>query len=259
MSNEIGEFIRRKRKEAKMTLKQVSEGAGISFPYLSTLETGKRENPSAEVLNNIAGVLGVQPVEILTVAGYLTPVEPDKVEKDQCQSYRLNPLEMLLGVQPLVLKNIFKSYVKLCDLKIDDYELLNVSEEFLNKTTSKEYLDLVIINHKELLHIYVFLAASTQVTGARVPEETIWRWAGNPKGNADIIEKEMDFDAFEIWYKLYFKNKILDEYEDYELRNGLDNSFDITQIMDSNTIIFQGKILSPRIVDSVKTLLENAK
>ena len=262
MSNEIGEFIRRKRKEAKMTLKQVSEGAGISFPYLSTLETGKRENPSAEVLNNIAGVLGIQPVEILTVAGYLAPTDMDKVaekEKDYLQFNRFNPLEILTKVKPDVLKNIFKSYINIVDLKASDYKVLNVSEEFLKKITPKEYVDLLIINHKELLHIYVFLAATSEISGNNIPASTIWRWAENPKKNENIIEKEIDFAAFGIWYKLYFFNKILDEYGNYELRNSIDYSFDITQLMENDTILFQGKILSPRVVKSIRIFLENTQ
>ncbi|MDE0582019.1 helix-turn-helix domain-containing protein [Planococcus sp. A6] len=262
MVNEMGKFIRQKRKEANMTLKQVSKEAGISFTYLSTLETGKREKPSAEVLNNIAGVLGVQPVEMLTVGGYLTPTEVDKVgekENDQWQLNRLNPLEMLSEIQPAVIKNIFKSYMKNVDFKTNDYELLNVSEEFLKKITPKEYVDLVVVNHKELLHIYVFLAAINQFTGNSISSETIWNWVQNLKENADVIEKEMDFAAFEMWYKLYFTDNLLDEFGDYELQNSREYSFDLTPIMENDTVVFKGKIMSPRVLKSLRVLLENVQ
>ncbi|WP_341959916.1 helix-turn-helix domain-containing protein [Planococcus maritimus] len=262
MSNEIGEFIRKKRKEAKMTLKEVSENAGISFPYLSTLETGKKTNPSAEVLNSIAGVLGVPPVEILTVAGYLTRDEVEgKVDKKYLQwnLNHLSPLEMLTTIQrPDVIRNIFKSCVKNANLKVDNYELLNVSEEFLVKITSKEYVDLLVIRHKELLHIYVFIAAITQITGIVIPSETIWKWVDNLNGKTDVIEKSLEFDAFDIWYKLYFKDGILDNFGDYELQSTIDYSFDISPVTEYDTILFEGKLLSPSVVKSLRVLLENA-
>lgn len=262
MSNEIGEFIRKKRKEAKMTLKEVSEDAGISFPYLSTLETGKRTNPSAEVLNNIAGVLGVPPVEILTVAGYLTRNEIEEkadIEHVKWNLNHLSPLEMLTTIQRTdLIRNIFKSYVKNAGLKVDNYELLDVSEEFLEKITSKEYVDLLVIKHKELLHIYVFIAAITQITGIVIPSETIWKWVANLNGKIDVIEKTLEFDAFDIWNKLYFKDGILDDFGNYQLQNSVDYSFEVSPVMEYDTILFEGKILSPKVVQSLRVLLENA-
>ena len=40
-----------------MTLKELAEKSGVSAGYLCHLEKGKRDNPSTEVMENIAKVL----------------------------------------------------------------------------------------------------------------------------------------------------------------------------------------------------------
>ena len=49
--------IRKYRKEKGMTMKEMAEKCGISIGYLSHLEKGSRNNPSKEVMKNIAVVL----------------------------------------------------------------------------------------------------------------------------------------------------------------------------------------------------------
>ena len=51
----VGEFIRAQRESARMSLRRLSEVAGISNPYLSQIERGLRK-PSAEILQAIARV-----------------------------------------------------------------------------------------------------------------------------------------------------------------------------------------------------------
>ena len=50
---ELGEFIRQQRGTARLSLRRMSEIAGISNPYLSQIERGLRK-PSAEILQGIA-------------------------------------------------------------------------------------------------------------------------------------------------------------------------------------------------------------
>ncbi len=49
--------IRKYREERKMTLKELANSSGISVGYLCHLEKGSRDNPSKEVMENIAIVL----------------------------------------------------------------------------------------------------------------------------------------------------------------------------------------------------------
>ena len=56
--NELGEFIREQRNSARLSLRRLSELAGISNPYLSQIERGLRR-PSAEILQQIAKALRI--------------------------------------------------------------------------------------------------------------------------------------------------------------------------------------------------------
>jgi transcriptional regulator with XRE-family HTH domain len=49
----IGEYIRQQREQAKISLRQLAQSAGVSNPYLSQIERGLRR-PSAEILQQIA-------------------------------------------------------------------------------------------------------------------------------------------------------------------------------------------------------------
>src|SRR6202000_71689 len=51
--NSIGDYIRQQREQAKISLRQLADQAGVSNPYLSQIERGLRK-PSAEILQQIA-------------------------------------------------------------------------------------------------------------------------------------------------------------------------------------------------------------
>ena len=53
---DLGSFIREQRASARLSLRRLSELAGISNPYLSQIERGLRR-PSAEILQQIAKAL----------------------------------------------------------------------------------------------------------------------------------------------------------------------------------------------------------
>lgn len=67
---DIGEFIREQRRNAKISLRQLAEQAGVSNPYLSQIERGLRK-PSAEVLQQIANALRVSTPIMYLRAGLL--------------------------------------------------------------------------------------------------------------------------------------------------------------------------------------------
>ena len=52
----IGEQLRLARQQRGETLRQVAERAGVSTPYLSEVERGRKE-PSSEILSAITGSL----------------------------------------------------------------------------------------------------------------------------------------------------------------------------------------------------------
>ena len=56
--DDVGEFIREQRNLGELSLRRLSEMAGISNPYLSQIERGLRR-PSAEILQQIARALQI--------------------------------------------------------------------------------------------------------------------------------------------------------------------------------------------------------
>jgi transcriptional regulator with XRE-family HTH domain len=67
---DLGEFIRDQRRTARLSLRKLSELAGISNPYLSQIERGLRK-PSAEILQAIARALRISSETLYVRAGFL--------------------------------------------------------------------------------------------------------------------------------------------------------------------------------------------
>lgn len=72
----VGRQLREARTSAGRTLADVAGEAGISVPYLSEVERGRKE-PSSEVLGAIHGALGLSLVDLTTrVSRSLAPQGP---------------------------------------------------------------------------------------------------------------------------------------------------------------------------------------
>jgi transcriptional regulator with XRE-family HTH domain len=68
--HDLGEFIRDQRNQARLSLRRLSDMAGISNPYLSQIERGLRK-PSAEILQQIAKALRISAETLYIQAGIL--------------------------------------------------------------------------------------------------------------------------------------------------------------------------------------------
>jgi transcriptional regulator with XRE-family HTH domain len=66
----LGAFIRRQRKLANLSLRQLAELTTLSNPYLSQIERGLHQ-PSVRVLKLISGALNVSAETLLAQAGLL--------------------------------------------------------------------------------------------------------------------------------------------------------------------------------------------
>jgi transcriptional regulator with XRE-family HTH domain len=74
--HDLGGFIRDQRRMARLSLRKLSELAGISNPYLSQIERGLRK-PSAEILQAIARALRISAETLYVRAGILEAREGD--------------------------------------------------------------------------------------------------------------------------------------------------------------------------------------
>ena len=72
---ELGRFISSQRKRAKLSVRKLSELAGVSNPYLSQIERGLRK-PSAEILQSLAKALSISAETLYVQAGILDDDSP---------------------------------------------------------------------------------------------------------------------------------------------------------------------------------------
>ena len=77
----IGSYIREQREQAKISLRQLAQSAGISNPYLSQIERGLRR-PSADILQQIAKGLRVSAEALYVQAGFLEDRPPGSVVRE---------------------------------------------------------------------------------------------------------------------------------------------------------------------------------
>jgi len=68
--HDLGNFIRDQRRNARLSLRKLSNMAGVSNPYLSQIERGMR-HPSAEILQAIAKALRISAETLYVKAGIL--------------------------------------------------------------------------------------------------------------------------------------------------------------------------------------------
>ncbi len=69
MGRELGRFLEHRREELGLTRRQLADASGVSYPYISKIESGERE-PALKAIRKLAPVLDVRPEELAAlVAG----------------------------------------------------------------------------------------------------------------------------------------------------------------------------------------------
>ena len=102
---ELGSFIREQRRGAQLSLRKLSDAAGISNPYLSQIERGLRK-PSAEILQAIAKALRISAETLYVRAGIL---DEDR-EHDLVAEILKDPF--ISERQKQVLVDIYRSFLE---------------------------------------------------------------------------------------------------------------------------------------------------
>lgn len=102
---DLGEFIREQRGNARLSLRKLSELAGISNPYLSQIERGLRK-PSAEILQQIAHALRISAETLYVRAGFLEQRDLDDHDLEEAISRDATLSER----QKDVLREVYRSF-----------------------------------------------------------------------------------------------------------------------------------------------------
>jgi transcriptional regulator with XRE-family HTH domain len=102
---DLGSFIRDQRRAARLSLRKLSDQAGISNPYLSQIERGLRK-PSAEILQSIARALRISAETLYVRAGILE-------ERDGSDDLIVDVMRssQLAERQKQVIVDIYRSFV----------------------------------------------------------------------------------------------------------------------------------------------------
>jgi len=110
MANEkvksIGDYIREQREQARISMRQLAQQAGVSNPYLSQIERGLRK-PSADILQQLAKGLRISAEALYVQAGILE----DRPADSGVRSALLSDPE-LSERQKQVLIEIYESFRK---------------------------------------------------------------------------------------------------------------------------------------------------
>ena len=101
--HDLGSFIRDQRRNARLSLRKLSDMAGISNPYLSQIERGLRK-PSADILQAIARALQISSETLYVRAGILEPADGH----DLSDAIRRDPT--LTERQKQVLLDVYASF-----------------------------------------------------------------------------------------------------------------------------------------------------
>ena len=106
---DLGTFLREQRQNAKLSLRQLSELAGVSNPYLSQIERGLKR-PSAEILQQLAHGLEVSAETLYVRAGILDEAPaPTHTGPDVLTAIAADPA--LTDRQRAVLVDVYESFV----------------------------------------------------------------------------------------------------------------------------------------------------
>jgi transcriptional regulator with XRE-family HTH domain len=107
----LGGFIRRERRLANLSLRELAQKTNISNPYLSQIERGLHE-PSVRVLKAIAGALNLSAETLLAQAGLLEDEHGnDGPVDDHATENAIRVDSRLTDAQRDALLAVYRSYV----------------------------------------------------------------------------------------------------------------------------------------------------
>jgi len=89
MAEAFGAFVKAQRQLANISQRQLAKASGMSDSYLSQIERGQYR-PSAEVLQGIAGALGIAPASLFAQFGLLDTVDDEAPRVSVEEAIRLD-------------------------------------------------------------------------------------------------------------------------------------------------------------------------
>lgn len=99
--SELGKILKQRRLAIPLTLQQLAGAAQVSASHIGRIERGERF-PSARILRRMAGSLQINEIELMSLAGFLSP-EP--AASESIGSMHLDPyVSVMLSREPVELQ-----------------------------------------------------------------------------------------------------------------------------------------------------------
>ncbi len=96
--NDLGKILKQRRLMIPLTLQELASAACVSLSHLGRIERGERF-PAARILRRIASPLQMEEVELMSLAGYLSPEPTNAPDNVRCM--HLDPyVSMVLSQEP---------------------------------------------------------------------------------------------------------------------------------------------------------------
>src|ERR1019366_4727286 len=108
--HDLGQYLREQRQSAQLSLRQLSEGAGLSNPYISQIERGLKK-PSAEILQALAKALRISAESLYVRAGILDERTDDAGARPVAVTDAVLADPKLNDRQRAVLLDVYESFV----------------------------------------------------------------------------------------------------------------------------------------------------
>lgn len=123
MNKSFGEFLKEKRRALGISQRIFAKITGVSYSYISSLETGKRPAPSRDVLIRIENELRLKPKEKADFEQLAAKTKPDPAVSYDIADY-INKNETVYNVVAFAQRN---------DIDESDWQ------EFLDRIKGKYY------------------------------------------------------------------------------------------------------------------------
>ena len=139
-TSDFGKFLKEIRVSQKLSVRALSENAGVSHSYLSQVENGNRGVPSPEVIRKIAVALDYDYFSLMRAAGYMTV----DTNKDYLREDFISTM-----IKSLTLEQKREFLVRFREAKTDSVH--SIEDDKFNRIKN----DLVLFNIKKLDNLLV--------------------------------------------------------------------------------------------------------
>ncbi len=234
--NPFGDFLKNYRSERSLSTNDLHRMTGVSQPYLSQIENGKK--PSIKIIEKISAGLGLNYFQLMKIAGYMKKEDSEDLIKRS--SERRQILEQVTQELPLHLQHFenlteefkkLKSDLSLCDNQKEATDILNKLQKNLeNMQEAEKMFEYKKVQaeqlRREIEAIHGMIESALDYEEVTQIQNVIEEFAGN-------TENEMELEnLFATAQEIYLSGRKLSDQEKEKALQILKLAFDVQKNYD---------------------------